>query len=138
MRTLPPPPERSPVAAELVDPDVATTAFLKSDRHGKVFLDATRTGGATVIACYSPRARPGVPVSFPVGWDALDEATPSDFTIANVPGLLADTDPWRDALPPAQELPADLLAEGHEIPIPRVAAMHEGKRRKARGRSTGD
>jgi hypothetical protein len=37
-------------------------------------------------------------------------------------------------MPPDQALPDDLLAEGHEIPIPRVAAMHEGKRRKARER----
>jgi hypothetical protein len=29
-----------------------------------------------------------------------------------------------------QRLPADLVAEGHEIPIARVVAMHEGKRRK--------
>jgi bifunctional non-homologous end joining protein LigD len=33
-------------------------------------------------------------------------------------------------LPEAQELPVDLVAEGHTIPIARVAAMHEGKRRK--------
>ena len=31
----------------------------------------------------------------------------------------------------AQRLaPADVIAEGHEIPIARVVAMHEGKRRK--------
>jgi hypothetical protein len=33
-------------------------------------------------------------------------------------------------LPAPQDLPADLVAEGHEIPVARVAAMHEGKRRK--------
>jgi hypothetical protein len=27
-------------------------------------------------------------------------------------------------------LSADLIAEGHEVPVARVAAMHEGKRRK--------
>ena len=45
--------------AERHDPATATTAFLKSDREGKVFVDATRTGGATVVAAYSPRSRPG-------------------------------------------------------------------------------
>jgi bifunctional non-homologous end joining protein LigD len=49
--------------AEQLAPDLATTAFVKADRGGKVFLDATRAGGATVAAAYSPRARPGVPVS---------------------------------------------------------------------------
>ncbi|HET7719087.1 MAG TPA: non-homologous end-joining DNA ligase, partial [Acidimicrobiales bacterium] len=54
--------------AERLDPKVATTAFVKDDRAGKVFVDSTRVGGATVVAAYSPRVRPGVPVSFPVGW----------------------------------------------------------------------
>ena len=122
--------------AERLDPTVATTAFLKADRGGKVFLDATRTGGATVVAVYSPRARPGVPVSFPVAWDDLDDVAPTDFTIHNVASLLGDRDPWAEALPAPQRLPPALIAEGHEIPIPRAAAMHEGKRR-ARARRTG-
>ena len=46
--------------AERLDPALATTAFIREDRGGKVFLDATRAGGATVVAAYSPRARPGV------------------------------------------------------------------------------
>ncbi len=121
-------------AAQL-DPAIATTAFIKEDRGGKVFVDATRTGGATVVAAYSPRARPGVPVSFPVGWDDLDAISPRDFTITNAVEQLAGRDPWAEAMPPDQALPADLLAEGHELPIPRVAAMHEGKRRKARERN---
>jgi DNA ligase D-like protein (predicted polymerase) len=57
--------------AEAIEPSLATTAFLKEDRGGKVFVDATRVGGATVVAAYSPRVRPGVPVSFPLGWDVL-------------------------------------------------------------------
>ena len=60
---------------------IATTAFMKEDRGGKVFVDSTRVGGATVVAAYSPRVRPGVPVSFPVGWDDLDAVTPADFTV---------------------------------------------------------
>ncbi len=115
--------------AESLDPETATTAFLKEDRGGKVFVDSTRTGGATVVAAYSPRARPGVPVSFPVGWEHLDQVKPADFTIVNAVERLGDGDPWAEALPAPQRLPADLIAEGHEIPIARVAAMHEGKRR---------
>jgi bifunctional non-homologous end joining protein LigD len=115
--------------AERLDPQTATTAFLKEDRGGKVFVDSTRTGGATVVAAYSPRARPGVPVSFPVGWDDLESAKPADFTILTAVERLGDGDPWAEALPGPQRLPADLVAEGHEIPIARVAAMHEGKRR---------
>ncbi|MFI9536021.1 DNA polymerase domain-containing protein [Nocardia fusca] len=121
--------------AERLDPGFATTAFIKEDRGGKVFLDPTRTGGATVVAAYSPRIRPGVPVSFPLAWSDLDEVTPADFTMRTVPALLADTDPWSATMPEPQAIPADLIAEGHTIPIPRVQAMHEGKRR-ARARRT--
>jgi len=118
--------------AERLDPELATTAFIREDRHGKVFLDSTRAGGATVVAAYSPRVRPGVTVSFPVAWDDLDDVTPADFTVHTVPGLLAAkeaTDPWAEAMPAPQPLDPGLVEEGHTIPIARVQAMHEGKRR---------
>ncbi len=116
--------------AERIDPVLATTAFIREDREGKVFLDSTRAGGATVVAAYSPRLRPGLPVSFPVGWDDLDSATPMDFTVHNAAELLAGQDPWAEQMPQPQRLNDDLIAEGHTIPIARVQAMHEGKRRK--------
>ena len=78
-------------------PTIATTAFMKEDRGGKVFVDSTRVGGATVVAAYSPRVRPGVPVSFPVGWDDLDDVTPADFTVHTALDRLGDRDPWADA-----------------------------------------
>jgi len=115
--------------AERLDPVLATTAFIKDDREGKVFVDSTRVGGATVISAYSPRVRPGVPVSYPVGWDDIEGVTPRDFTIHTALDRLGDRDPWAEAMPAPQRLPADLVAEGHEIPVARVQAMHEGKRR---------
>ena len=121
--------------AERLDPDLATSAFIKNEREGKVFLDSTRAHGATVAAVYSPRARPGVPVSFPVPWDDLDAITPADFTVHTAPALVASQRPGAAALPSPQALSPDLVAEGHEIPIARVQAMHEGKRRKRAGRS---
>jgi bifunctional non-homologous end joining protein LigD len=125
--------------AERIDPELATTAFIREDRHGKVFLDATRAGGATVAAVYSPRARPGVPVSFPVDWADLDQVAPADFTVRTAPGLLGDRDPWAEAMPAPQKLDARLVAEGHTIPVARVQAMHEGKRRaRARREAAGE
>ncbi len=115
-------------AAQL-DPGLTTTAFIREDRHGKVFLDSTRAGGATVAAAYSPRLRPGVPVSFPVSWDDLDAVSPSDFTVHTAPALLAGRDAWADLMPGPQSLSADLVELGHTIPVARVQAMHEGKRR---------
>jgi DNA ligase D-like protein (predicted polymerase) len=115
--------------AERLDPELATTAYIKEDRGGKVFLDFTRAGGATVVAAYSPRARPGTPVSFPVAWDDLDDVTPSDFTIRTALTQLGDADPWAELMPAPQQLADVLVEEGHQIPIARVQAMHEGKRR---------
>ena len=115
--------------AERLDPEIATTAFMKEDREGKVFVDSTRVGGATVVAAYSPRVRPGVPVSFPVGWDDLDDVAPSDFTVHTALAHLGARDPWATHMPAPQRLSADLIAEGHTIPVARVQAMHEGKRR---------
>jgi bifunctional non-homologous end joining protein LigD len=115
--------------AERLDPKLTTTAFVVEERGGKVFLDATRAGGATVVAAYSPRVRPGVPVSFPLGWDDLADASPAEFTIATVPRLLGDADPWTTLMPPPQTVDRGLVDEGHTIPVARVAAMHAGKRR---------
>lgn len=115
--------------AERIDPDLATTAFIREDRAGKVFLDSTRAGGATVVAAYSPRVRPGVPVSFPIEWAQLADISPGDFTVRTASKQLGDRDPWVQEMPAPQALPADLIEEGHTIPVARVQAMHEGKRR---------
>jgi DNA ligase D len=126
------------VRAERIDPDLATTAFVKEEREGKVFLDSTRAGGATVVAAYSPRIRPGVSVSFPVSWGDLDGVVPAEFTIKNAAELLDGADLWADQMPAPQQLDADLVAEGHSVPIARVQAMHEGKRRARARRTSAD
>jgi DNA ligase D-like protein (predicted polymerase) len=118
--------------AERLDPGTVTTAFMKDDRAGKVFVDSTRVGGATVAAAYSPRVRPGAPVSFPLDWDELDDVSPADFTVLTAVRHLGDGDRWATRMPPPQRLGAELLEEGRSIPVARVQAMHEGKRR-ARG-----
>ena len=124
--------------AERLDPALTTTAYIREDRAGKVFLDATRAGGATVVATYSPRIRPGVPVSFPVAWDELERVTPADFTVHTAVRLIAESDPWADLMPPPQQLSSELIEEGHAIPVARVQAMHEGKRRARAARRTAD
>jgi DNA ligase D-like protein (predicted polymerase) len=115
--------------AERLDPSLATTAFMKEDRGGRVFVDATRVGAATVVAAYSPRLRAGTPVSFPVEWDELDRVKPGDFTLHTALRLLGDRDPWAATMPRAQPLPPGLVEEGRAIPAGRLQAMHEGRRR---------
>ena len=119
---------------ERLDPDLATTAYVVAERGGRVFVDSTRSGRGTIAAAYSPRARPGLPVSAPVEWAELDEVRPGDVTVRTAVERFGDGDPWADAMPEPQQLPADLVTEGHAIPVARVQAMHEGKRR-ARARA---
>jgi len=127
--------------ATRLDPALATTAYVKEEREGKVFVDSTRGGGATVVAAYSPRVRPGAPVSYPLPWEELDVVTPADFTLHTALGLIGDRDPWTELMPPPQRLHPDLVEEGRAIPIARVQAMHAAKRRRAQERAqdgTGD
>jgi DNA ligase D-like protein (predicted polymerase) len=122
---------------ERLDPDVATTAYLKEDRGGRVFVDSTRSGQGTIVVAYSPRVRPGLPVSAPVSWESLDDVRPDDVTVTTSRDMLGADDVWAASLPEPQELHADLVAEGHTIPIARVQAMHEGRRRARTKRAEG-
>src|SRR3954467_8012708 len=100
---------------EALDPALATTAFIVEDRGGKVFVDATRAGGATVAAAYSPRLRPGTPVSFPPGWSELAPLTPAHPPVPPAIDALNGRVTWADSMPPAQRLPADLIQQGRTI-----------------------
>ena len=93
------------------EPDLVTAEFKRGARGGRVFLDFTRTGmGQHVVAPYSPRARPGGPVSFPVPWEGLEHADPLDFTIRTAPKLLERGDLWGSLCPDRQSLPRSLIA----------------------------
>jgi DNA primase len=76
-----------------------------------------------------------VPVSFPVPWADLDRVRPADFTVHTALRELGAHDPWAAQMPPVQTLAAALVEEGRAIPIARVQAMHEGKRRARARRS---
>lgn len=55
------------------------------NRVGKIFVDYLRNGfGATTVSAWSVRARPGLGVSVPVGWDELPELTAgAQWTLAD-------------------------------------------------------
>ena len=96
-------------------PDLVTAEFRKAGRGGRVMLDPSRNGtGATIVAPYSPRARPEATVSFPVVPDELQSITPGDFTVATVPERLDGAGPARwsaAASARRQRLPAALLRD---------------------------
>lgn len=100
------------VAASIVaaDPEHYTSNMLKVKRTGKIFIDYLRNGrGATAVAPYSTRSRPGAPVSVPIDWNELNDDLRSDhFNIQNVPPRLAALkhDPWRDFATTKQSITA--------------------------------
>ncbi|WP_432289576.1 DNA ligase D (plasmid) [Aminobacter sp. BA135] len=82
------------------DPDRYVSTITKSKRHGKILVDYLRNQrGATAVACYSTRARPGAAVSAPLSWDELGaDIGPAHFTVENMPKRLEAlaSDPWED------------------------------------------
>ncbi|WP_437640804.1 DNA ligase D [Sorangium sp. So ce854] len=81
------------------DPARYIATLSKAKRTGKVFVDYLRNGrGATAVAPYSTRARPGAAVATPLSWDELDAPLdPASFTIETVPQRLATVpDPWAE------------------------------------------
>jgi len=55
-------------------PDIMTMEFYKKDRRGRLFVDVMRNAiGATVVAPYSLRGRPGAPVAAPIAWSELED-----------------------------------------------------------------
>ncbi len=81
-------------------PDAYVSTIPKARRQGKILIDYLRNQrGATAIAPYGARARPGAPVSMPLDWEELSPAIgPAHFTIANAPTRLASLskNPWEN------------------------------------------
>jgi bifunctional non-homologous end joining protein LigD len=90
-------------------PLLYTANMGKRNRVGRIYVDYLRNGmGATAIAAYSTRARPGAAVSTPLGWDELGPAIRANhFTVENLPKRLPflERDPWDGIAELRQELP---------------------------------
>jgi bifunctional non-homologous end joining protein LigD len=81
----------------------------KRARQGRIYIDYLRNGrGATAVAAYSPRARPGAGVSTPVDWSELTaKLAPDRYTVLNLQARLKRlrNDPWADIGKIRQRLP---------------------------------
>jgi bifunctional non-homologous end joining protein LigD len=79
-------------------PQRFTATAAKKARGGHIYIDYLRNArGATAVAPYSTRARPGAAISTPLTWDELDSTTSaSQFTLGNFGKRLQHlgTDPW--------------------------------------------
>jgi bifunctional non-homologous end joining protein LigD len=91
-------------------PERYTANLAKRARTGRIFVDYLRNGrGATAVAAYSTRARPGAPVSVPVGWDELATLQAgSHYRVENLLGRLdhLGRDPWEELMRSRQTLPS--------------------------------
>jgi bifunctional non-homologous end joining protein LigD len=79
----------------------------KSRRPGKIFVDYLRNSrGATAIASWSTRARPGAPVAVPLAWSELDEHERPHVDLREAAALVGRLrrDPWAGFLEVRQAL----------------------------------
>ncbi len=96
-------------AAEQPERYVATMS--KAKRKGRIFIDYFRNErSASAIAPYSPRAREGAPVAWPVSWAELDGIDAANVvTIESARERLREPDPWQDYAGVKQSLTAATL-----------------------------
>ncbi|HTI83899.1 MAG TPA: DNA ligase D [Acetobacteraceae bacterium] len=95
----------------------------KLDRKGRILIDWLRNGlGATAVASFCPRARPGAAVAMPLSWDDVNaKLDPTAFTLRNTPQHLARQarDPWGgfdDARRPLPDMKQDTSKRSDAAP----------------------
>jgi bifunctional non-homologous end joining protein LigD len=100
---------------ERLAPTMFTSKTGERNRKKKIFVDYLRNGfGATAVAAYSPRWRPGVGVSTPVSWDEIDQdIRGTHFNLRNVPERVAKQrkDPWAGYWDARQSLTRSMIKE---------------------------
>jgi len=91
------------------DPEHLTLEMRKDKRKGKIFVDYLRNGyGATAVAPYSIRPRPGAPVATPLKWSEVSKKSlrPDQWNITNIFTRVRKGDPWQHMQKYAQSLGA--------------------------------
>jgi bifunctional non-homologous end joining protein LigD len=91
------------------DPQRYVAAMAKAERGGKIFIDHFRNErAATAIAPFSPRARAGAPLAWPVSWEDLPAVErPNLVTLMNA--AQHPIDAWRGYHRVAQDLTQAVL-----------------------------
>ena len=89
-------------------PEKATLELRKEKRGDKIFIDTLRNQyGATAVAPYAIRAKPGAPVATPLHWHEVEDSTltAQKYTINNLFERLKKVDdPWEGLLGMRQSL----------------------------------
>jgi bifunctional non-homologous end joining protein LigD len=105
-------------AADLVSrmvedkPDLYVGTMSKAKRRGRLFIDHFRNErGATAIAPFSPRAREGAPIAWPVTWDELRDIRAANvMTLPNAIDAVAKADAWDEDAAAPQSLTKPMMA----------------------------
>jgi len=90
-----------------------------ANRVGKIFIDYLRNGrGATTVAAWSVRTRPGLGISVPLAWEELDKLKAADqWTVANVHSRLdVGNTPWKGYARSAKGIATAMKKLGFEVP----------------------
>ena len=76
-------PRASPRRMAAEQPDRYVVQVPKAKRRGRILIDWLRNGlGATAVASFSPRARPGAGVATPLAWrEVTQKLDPAAFTL---------------------------------------------------------
>jgi bifunctional non-homologous end joining protein LigD len=87
-----------------------------ANRRGRIFVDYLRNGeGATTVAAWSPRARPGLGVSMPLVWGELDQVKgAAQWTVSDAVSRLEGphVDAWQAMAVTRQSLREPMKALG--------------------------
>ena len=83
-------------------------AIERGRRAGKVYIDLNQLGRARALAAaWSPRAKPGAPISMPLRWEEIGEVDPLAFTIWTAEERVRRVgDPWAGILEAKQDIRA--------------------------------
>jgi bifunctional non-homologous end joining protein LigD len=96
-------------------PGLFTAVSSKDRRKGRIYVDYLRNArGASAVASYSLRARPGFPAATPIGWDELRKLSGGDaFNRLSVVRRLESLaeDPWDELVSSSSKLTREMRRE---------------------------
>jgi bifunctional non-homologous end joining protein LigD len=93
-------------------PNLFTAVASKERRKGRIYLDYLRNArGASAVASYSLRAKPGFPVATPIAWDELRKLSGGNAfdrlsVVKRLESLAAD--PWDELLSSSSKITAKM------------------------------
>ena len=94
------------------EPALYLTKMSKAARKGRIFLDYLRNErGATAVAAFSPRARPGTAISIPLQWSELELTERPVVHVAEIEEWKArlNRDPWKQFFKSPQQVTTKML-----------------------------